>query len=131
MSFIVKKNSKEEFYEIFCKWLETQNFPLINKEVLPTNCFVCYADEVPCYCIWMYFTDSKLAWLAFPASNKNVNYNKKKGGLEFLINYVCDYLKRKRIVTAFTTSGTESVISALENTGFEVGDSCVHYIKKL
>ena len=29
------------------------------------------------------------------------------------------------------TSIVESVVSALENTGFEVGDSCVHYIKKL
>ena len=131
MSFTVKKHSKEEFYEIFCKWLETQKFPLINKEVLPENCFVCYIDETPCYSIWVYFTDSKLAWLAFPASNKNVGFKTKNGGLDFLINYVCDYLKRKKMITAFTTSATENVVLALEKAGFDKGDQCIHYIRKL
>jgi len=131
MSLVVKKHSKEEFYEIFCKWLETQKFPLINKEVLPENCFVCYIDETPCYSIWVYFTDSKLAWLAFPASNKNVGFKTKNGGLDFLINYVCDYLKRKKMITAFTTSATEKVVLALEKAGFDKGDQCIHYIRKL
>jgi hypothetical protein len=49
MLFTAKKHSKEEFYQTFIKWLETQKFPLINKEVLPENCFVCYIDEIPCY----------------------------------------------------------------------------------
>ncbi len=132
MSFVVKKHSKEEFYKIFSKWLETQNFPSINKEVLPNNCFVCFVDEIPCYCIWVYYTDSKLAWIAFPASNKNVNYNKKKGGLEFLINYVCDYLKNKKVLTVFTTSSTDSVTKSLEKNYFEIGDSNVsHFFRKL
>lgn len=132
MLFSVKKYSKEEFYEIFSKWLETQNFPSINKEVLPNNCFVCYADEIPCYCVWVYFTDSKLAWIAFPASNKNVNYNNKIGGLDFLINYVCNYLKNKKMLTVFTTSSTDSVTRSLEKNNFEIGDSNVsHFFRKL
>lgn len=132
MSFHVQKHSKEDFYDIFSAWLITQSFPLINKEILPENVFVCYIDEVPCYSVWIYFTDSKLAWLAFPASNKNVNYKKKQGGLKFLFNYVCDYLKKKNMITAFTTSGTESVIKALGETGFEIGDSNIsHFIRKL
>jgi len=132
MNFQVKKHSKEEFYETFCNWLISQSFPLINKEVLPENCFVLYSDEVPCYCVWVYYTDSKLAWLAFPASNKNVNYNKKQGGLAYLFNHVCDYLKKKKMLTVFTTSGTENVIKALELTGFELGDSSIsHFIRKL
>ena len=132
MNFQVKKHSKEEFYETFCNWLATQSFPLINKEILPENVFVLYSDEVPCYCVWIYYTDSKLAWLAFPASNKNVNYNKKKGGLPYLFNHVCDYLKKKKILTAFTTSSTSAVIEALKNSNFEVGDTNVsHFIRKL
>jgi len=132
MNFKVKKHSKEEFYDTFSAWLTTQSFPLINKEVLPENVFVLYSDEVPCYSVWVYYTDSKLAWLAFPSSNKNVNYKNKQGGLPFLFNHVCDYLKRKKMLTAFTTSGTENVIKALEETGFDVGDSSIsHYIKKL
>lgn len=132
MNYQVKKHSKEEFYETFCNWLITQSFPLINKEVLPENVFVMYVDEVPCYSVWVYFTDSKLAWLAFPASNRNVSYKRKQNGLPLLFNHVCDYLKKKKVLTAFTTSGTENVISALEQNGFEIGDSSIsHYIKKL
>jgi hypothetical protein len=40
-------------------------------------------DEVPIYCIWLYRTDSKLAWLCLAAS-KNVNYKKKVGGMGFV-----------------------------------------------
>lgn len=131
MNYSVKKHSKEEFYDTFCKWLITQSFPLIHKDVLPENCFVMYSDEIPAYCVWVYFTGSKLAWLAFPASNKNVNYNKKKAGLEFLFNYVEDYLKKKKIKTIFTTSSTQNIIDSLSNCGYEKGDECVHLIKKL
>lgn len=132
MQYTVKKHSKDEFYETFCKWLISQKFPLLNKEVLPENVFVMYADEIQSYCIWVYFTDSKLAWIAFPASNKNVSYAKKKGGLRFLINYVCDYLKKKGILTVFTTSATENVEEALLSNDFQIGDqNTSHYIKKL
>jgi len=132
MEFIVKKHSKEEFYETFCKWLDQHSFPLINELVLPNNVFVCYVGEIPIYCIWLYFTDSKLCWVAFPASNKNVNYKKRLGGMEFLLDSVSRYCKRKKIVSIITTSSTESVIKPLLNSGFELGDSNVnHYIKKI
>jgi hypothetical protein len=132
MQYQVKKHSKDEFYDIFSNWLISQKFPLINKEVLPENVFVMYVNDVPCYSIWVYFTDSRLAWLAFPASNRNVSYKQKQNGLPLLINHVCDYLKKKKILTVFTTSGTENVISALEQNKFEIGDSGIsHYLKKL
>jgi hypothetical protein len=132
MEFIVHKHSKEDFYSIFCKWLSGHSFPEINKDILPENVFVCYDDEVPIYCIWVYFTDSKLCWLAFPASNKNVNFKKKRGGLEFLLESVIKYCKRKKILTVITTSGTESIIEPLLKSGFTVGDEGVnHYLKKI
>lgn len=133
MDFQVRKHSKEEFYDTFLNWLVSQSFPLINKEVLPEVCFVLYSGEVPCYSVWVYFTSSKgLAWIAFPSSNKDVNYNKKQGGLTYLFNFVNDYLKKKKILTVFTTSGTENVIKALKESGFEEGDSNIsHYVKPL
>jgi hypothetical protein len=82
MEFIVHKHSKAEFYPIFCKWLEGHNFPEIS-DLFFQKMFL-YADEVPIYCIWLYRTDSKLVWLAWPASNKNVNYKKKVGGMGFV-----------------------------------------------
>ena len=132
MTFSVKRYDKSDFYETFSKWLLNHKFPLINDLVLPENVFVCSVDEVPCYCIWIYFTDSKLAWIAFPASNPNVSYKKRVNGLSYLINYVCDYAKKKKILSIITTSGTESVIESLIKNQFEIGDRNInHYTRKL
>jgi hypothetical protein len=128
MAFEVKKHSKEEFYEVFSKWLDLHNFPRINKEVLPENCFVVYKDDLPIYSFWVYFTDSKLMWIAFPASNKNVNYKKRIGGMEVLIEHIKQYAKRKGIITLFTTSSTQSIIENLTNCGFEIGDTNVNHL---
>ena len=128
MAFEVKKHSKEEFYEIFSKWLDLHHFPRINKEVLPENCFVCYKNDLPIYSFWVYYTDSKLMWIAFPASNKNVNYKKRLGGMEFLLEHIKEYAKRKGIITLFTTSSTESIIESLTKSGFEIGDTNVNHM---
>lgn len=132
MKYSVKQHSKKEFYPIYCKWLETHNFPAISDLLLPENVFVFYTDEVPCYCIWVYFTDSKLCWIAFPASNKNVNYKKRTGGMEFLLNEVLKYCKRKKILMVITTSNTETIVEPLLKSGFNEGDKGVnHYYQKL
>lgn len=132
MQYTVKKHSKEEFYDIFCKFLDNHHFPRIHKDVLPENCFVAYKEEIPVCSCWIYFTDSKLMWLAFPASNKNVNYKKRIGSMEILLNHIKEYAKRKGIITLFTTSGTDSIINSLTNVGFEIGDELIsHYTYKI
>jgi hypothetical protein len=132
MEFIVHKHSKAEFYPIFCKWLEGHKFPIVSDLLLPQNVFICYSDGVPIYCIWLYFTDSKLAWLAYPASNKNVNYKKKIGGIDFLIESVLKYCKRKNILSVITTSNTQEIINPLLKSGFITLDTEVsHYLKKI
>lgn len=132
MTFEVKQLPKLEFYETFCKWLDVHKFPRINQAVLPENVFICYTEGIPIYCFWFYRTDSKLAWLAFPASAKNVNFKKKQGGMEFLLEHITNYCKKKKILTLITTSNTQSVIDPLLSNGFEVGDSGVsHLIKKI
>lgn len=132
MKYSVKQHPKKEFYPIYCKWLETHNFPAIAEILLPENVFVFYTDEVPCYCLWLYFTDSKLCWIAFPASNKNVNFNKRNCGMEFLLNEVLKYCKKKKIAMVITTSNTEKIMESLLITGFVEGDKGVnHYVKIL
>lgn len=134
MSFTVKKHSKEEFYQTFNKLLDLHKFPRINDKVLPEIAFAVYGEnDIILYCFWFYFTSSKgLAWLAFPVSNKNINFNKREGALEFLLEHISNYAKRKGIITLFTTSSTEGVIQPLLKNGFDLGDQAVnHYVKSL
>lgn len=132
MVFTVKKHSKKEFYSTFCDWCEQHSFPIINSLILPENVFVCYEAKTPIYCTWAWKTDSKLLWTGFPASNKEVSFDKKIGGLDYLIEEINEYAKEQEYLTVFTTSGTESIINSLTNNGFIIGDSSVnHYFKKL
>lgn len=132
MSFIVKKHSKEEFFPIYSRWLESQNFPHIADVYLPENVFVCYTkDEIPCYAVWFYHTDSKMAQVGFPASNRNVSYKKKEGGLRYLFQEVSKYGKRKGYLRLFTTSDTENVEKALEGAEYVKGEVTKHYFKIL
>jgi len=134
MNFQVKKHSKEEFYNEFCRLLDLHKFPRINDKVLPEIAFAVYNEEgVILYSFWFYFTSSKgLAWLAFPVSNKNIPFKKREGALEFLLEHISNYAKRKGIITLFTTSGTEGVIQPLLKNGFDLGDQSVnHYIKTI
>jgi hypothetical protein len=132
MDYVVRKHSKPSFYNTFCKWLVDHKFPVISDVILPENVFVCYVDEKPIYCIWLYFTDSKLCWIAFPASNKNIDYAYKKGGMDYLLETVLKYCKKKKILTVITTSNTKSIEDSLINSGFALGDEGVnHYLKTI
>lgn len=132
MAFLVKRHSKSEFYETFAKWLFNHNFPIINEILLPENVFVVYNEDISIYCMWFYFTDSKLAWLAFPASNNNIAYKKRDGGLRFLLSHIENYAKKKGIKMLFTTSDTESVVKVLTTSDFSEGDLKVNqYFKRL
>lgn len=125
MQYTVKKHSKDEFYETFLNWCDLHKFPKIPDITLPENVFVCYKEEVPIYAIWFYHTDSKMSHIAYPISNKKVSYNSRRGGLEFLINEVVKYARRKKIVCLFTTSGTEEVVGTLIKCGFVEADKNV------
>lgn len=123
MEFIVRKHNKSEFYETYLQWSDDHKFPRVSDLVLPENIFVCYNDdEIPIYSIYFYHTDSKLGWLAFPISNKNVAYNKRNGGLKTLFERVVQYAKNKGYKSLITTSSTKEVISVMNEIGFIEGD---------
>ena len=133
MTFEVNQLQRKEFYPTFCKWLSEHNFPVISDSILPENVFVCYVDGLPIYAIWFCFTDSKsLAWLGWPISNKNINHKKRAGGMDFLLEYVSNYAKKKKISILFTTSNTQGVVEPLLKNGFMIGDKAVdHLFKKI
>jgi len=122
MQYTVKKHSKDEFYPIYSKFLEKHGFPILDIRILGENIFVCYREDIPIYAMPFWFTDSKICVIAFVASNKNVNYKKKIGGMDFLISEIIKYAKRKNMMTIYSTTTTESVILSLKNNGFINGD---------
>lgn len=139
MAFTARQLPREEFVDTYFDWCDRHDFARVNENVLPDNVFVCYALEsfgrnrrkIPVYCFWLYTTDSGMAILAWPASNREYAYDKRQGGMLFLLDHIEDYCKENKITTLLTTSGTESVIEALIKSGYMIGDSCVQLIKKI
>jgi hypothetical protein len=131
MSYKVIKHLKQDFYEDFCKLCDLHKFPRIHIDLLPEICFACYLDEVLIYSVWLYRTDSKLAWIAFPISNNKILHKKRKGGLDYLFNFVENYCKKKGIKMIFTTSSTEKIIETVINQGWQEGDANVNHYTKI
>lgn len=133
MTFEVKQLHRAVFYPTFCEWLMDHDFPIVSADILPENVFVCHVDGLPIYAIWFYFTDSKsLAWLGWPVSNKNINHKLRDGGMDYLLEYVSNYAKKKKIKLLFTTSNTHGVVEPLLKNGFVEGDRDVsHFLKQI
>ena len=134
MSFIVKKHSREEFYQVYNSWIENHGMPLnsVSIEVLPSNIFVCYNEEIPIYAIPFWFTDSRIAIASMVVSNKKINYKKRIGGLEFLVLHIIKYAKTKKLLSIFSPTKNDKFIEVLLKVGFVQGDEdSSQYFKKI
>jgi len=132
MDFTVQKIQKKDFYATFTKWCEAHKFPEVSDKVLPENCFVCFNGENQAvYSMWFYHTDSGMAHIGWPVSNKEVPFNKRDGGLDFLMNHIVKYGKRKNYSVLFTTTNTKEITNVLEKNGFVNGDMNVNQKYKI
>jgi hypothetical protein len=133
MEFTVKKHSKEDFFPVYNKWLESHSIPLnsISIEILPNNLFVCYAGDIPIYALPFWHTDSKIAIISVIVSNGKLSYKKKLGGKEFLLDYVKRYAKKKKYLSLFAPTKNDRFIESLLKVGFTQGDddSSQYFIK--
>lgn len=122
MELVVRKQSKLEFLPTYTKWLEKHQFPTNCTSIMPENFFVCYADETPIYALPFWHTDSKICVIAFIASDKNANHRLKKGGLDYLIQQVIGYAKRKKYLAIFSSTTNETIIKSFYANEFVNGD---------
>ena len=136
MNFVVKKHNKIDVFPTYKKWCQEHGFPIMDIQLFPENAFMVYLQEnnfdVPLYMVWFWHTDSSMAQVGFPVSNKSISKNKKQGALDFLFNEVSKYAKRKKYLLLFTTSNTESIVDSLKKSGFVYGDQNVsQFLKKI
>jgi hypothetical protein len=131
MKFTVIQELKKDFYPTYQAMCERHSFPAFAYPLLPESVFVCYNENKDVlYSIWVYNTDSGLAWMAFPVSNLEIKSEDRIGAFDFLIAEVEKWAKRQSYLFLFTTTGNKSVINALENNEFNIGDTNVdHYYK--
>jgi hypothetical protein len=122
MKFQVKQVKKEEIYTDYARMCSLHHFTSWNIDLLPEYAFVCYADEIPIYLVWFWFTNSKMAIVTFILSNKGVNYKKRIGGMQFLITEVINYAKKKKQKMIYFPTSNQEVANKLIQLEFFEGD---------
>jgi len=131
MKFTVLEQEKKAFYPIYEAMCKKHKFPAFAYPILPQSCFVCYNENKEVlYSMWAYNTDSSLIWLAFPVSNLDIKPEDRIGAFDYLISEIEEWAKQQNYLFVFTTTGNDSVVNALVNNEFKVGDTNVdHYYK--
>lgn len=127
----VRKLWKGEFYNTYSRWLQAHNFPVIEFDRLPQVFFVVFEDEIPLYAMPFYETDSVIALIAFMASNKSIEYSKRKEGKQVLLNGISEYAKGNGYLQLFSPTDSEIVIEALEENGFVLAEKGSQMFKNL
>jgi len=132
--FEVKTHTRQEFYHVYKSWCENHNFPPIPMVWCPETVFVAYNGETPTHSCFFWHTDSALALIGFPASNKLANSELKVGGLEFLYGKICEFAKENHYVSVCTYVHLErpTISDALKENNFILGDEgMANFIKNL
>jgi len=132
--FEIKIHTRSEFYPTYAKWCGEHDFPIIPIAWFPETCLVAYVGDLPSHCVWFYNTDSALGYFGYPASNKFMSSELKKGGMEFLYSEVLKYAKENHYlcVTSYSHPERSTVTKALEYNNFVLGDeNASNYVKIL
>ena len=102
-------------------------------EMLPDNVFVAFNKEgdQPICSMFLVETNTKIAWITFPVSDKLASVKAKDIAFEDLFEEVEVYGKSKEFKILFTTSGTKSIKRRLLEQEYELGDENVDHFLKL
>ena len=128
--FNFRLENTKEYYPLLQKRWKSHNFPDVHILSLPENVFVASNEYGDVYSCFMYLTNSKMVYIAYPLSNLEIPKENREGGLEYLIENMLEFAKDRGYLIAYTTSPIKPVQDALLSEGFVVGDpSVVQYFK--
>lgn len=114
-------------------WWEEWGWIPPSKEMLPENskCGVMISSNDEDVCAgFLYFTNSKMAWIEYIVSNKNYKKNDRAECIEMLINVLSKLAKEKGFNYIYASIKNTHLIKKYEKCGFIKGDgNCQELIK--
>lgn len=125
---------KDNDYErVLVPWWESWDWTAPNKDMLPENGnggVMVSKDGVDICAGFLYFTNSKTAWVEYIVSNKSYKEGDRSDAIELLINVLCSLAKEKGFNYIYTSVKNKSLMSKYSNCGFIKGDeNCQEMIK--
>ena len=130
--FTVGQKPLDEFYPTYVTWCKKKGFPVLLKENIEDDIFICHWFRIPVYSCFVWNTNSKMCIIGFPLANPYIPFEFRRKGLPFLFEKMSEVLKKRGYTKIWTTSGTSSVMKSLQQQGFVNADPNVNvYIKML
>jgi hypothetical protein len=120
-------------YEILVDWWKDWRWDAPPRDMLPQDGLgglMVSKDGVDICAGFIYFTNSKTAWIEFIVSNFNYKEKDRKQALEFLISSLVDITRDvNKCKYIYTSLKSSSLIKRYENCGFKSGStSCTEMI---
>lgn len=127
---------KENDYDTLCEWWKDWRWTPPPADMLPQDgkggVMICKGDVGIC-AGFVYFTNSKTAWIEFIVSNFQYKEKDRHEAIELLINVLTDMIKDMGDYKyIYTSLKSKSLIDRYVNCGFQLGSTnCNEMIKVL
>jgi hypothetical protein len=111
-------------YEILCDWWAFWRFGIVPKDHLPgdgKSGLMITKDGINICAGFLFFTNSKMAWLEFINSNPAYKEKDRPEAIQTVITELTDLARRKGFKTVFTSLKNENLIKHYEECGYIKG----------
>ena len=120
---LVFRPLKEEDYETICKWWKQWEWPVIPKEMLPSNGkggFIVEKNNMPIVSGFLYLTNSTGALFEWVVSNPEYKEEDRKEAIELLINNVEQTCKNIGVKYIFSIGRNKRLMETHKKLGWSV-----------
>jgi len=121
---------KETYYGTLVGFWKEWGFPVLPITALPESIYVVSQDGIDLYAVPVYETNSSIAWIGFPTSNKLSPKELRAGALGELLKFIEGRVLEKGFELLLTTSDTPKLMESFIASGFEPSDEGVTFYTK-
>jgi len=124
MQFNLKKLTKSD-YKLLDKWWKGWGWPTPSQEFLPEDGeggFMVLENETPLCAGFIYFTNSKVAWIDWIISSKEFEDKEiKHDAVKFLLHSLTKVAQDTGFKFAYTLTSNEGLIKTFKEVGYNIG----------
>lgn len=121
---------RAEDWDVLVRWWDDWGFPRPPRECLPKNGVMVVDGEGDLYAGFLYLTDGGIGWLEWVVSDRMASVERRRGGLEFLVEVVSGLARDEGMLLLFTSTVLPGFRNGLLKCGFSMGDDGVYQLIK-
>tara|TARA_Y100001937_G_C6883680_1_gene225882 strand:+ start:78 stop:485 length:408 start_codon:yes stop_codon:yes gene_type:complete len=124
MKFNLRK-LEESDYKLLIQWWEQWGWQAPPQEFLPENGaggFIVSTEETPLCAGFIYFSNSKVAWIDWIISNKEYEDKELKNeAVKYLLHTLTKVAQETGFKFAYTVTSNEGLIKSFKEMGYNIG----------